>query len=85
MGGMSTMVAPRDMTVDRIFAAAPPGSGTAAGASTAYPVNPPIELKAGQVALVQINADGTASLILLGATPIFDSLSCELGFTTASI
>lgn len=82
---MSTMVAPRDMRVERIFAAPPPGSDVAPGTPTAYPVNPPIELKAGQVALVQINADGTASLILLGDTPIFDSLSSELGFTTASI
>ncbi len=82
---MSTMVAPRDMTVDRIFAAPLPGSGKTPGTSTAYPVNPPIDLKAGQVALVQINPDGTASLILLGGTPIFDSLSTELGFTTANI
>jgi hypothetical protein len=81
--GMSTMVAPRDMRVDRIFAAAPPGAGATAGASTAYPVNPPVDLLAGQVALVQINPDGTASLILLGGTPIFDSLSAELGFRTS--
>jgi hypothetical protein len=81
---MSTMVAPRDMTVDRIFAAPPPGADAAPGSSTAYPVNPPIELKAGQVALVQINPDGTASLILLGGTPIFDNLASETGFTSAT-
>jgi hypothetical protein len=76
--GMSTMVAPRDMTVDRIFATVPQPTGPAT--STAYPVHPPVRLRAGQVAEVQINPDGTASLIVLEPTPIYDGLVADTLF-----